>query len=70
VPRPAPAPAPAAGRAPPASFWYFRQGRLIAVDAINDGRAYLVGKRLLAAGKTPDPAVLADPAADLKSVLG
>lgn len=64
-----PGPAPDAGKAPQASFWYFRDGRLIAVDAINDGRAYLVGKRLIAAGKTPDRALLADPATDLKSLL-
>jgi 3-phenylpropionate/trans-cinnamate dioxygenase ferredoxin reductase subunit len=66
---PRPGPPPEAGAAPQASFWYFRDGQLIAVDAINDGRAYLVGKRLIAAGKTPDKTLLADPATDLKSLL-
>jgi 3-phenylpropionate/trans-cinnamate dioxygenase ferredoxin reductase subunit len=51
------------------SFWYYREGRLIAVDAMNDSRAYMVGKRLIEAGRTPDPAVIADPTADLKPLL-
>jgi 3-phenylpropionate/trans-cinnamate dioxygenase ferredoxin reductase subunit len=51
------------------SFWYYRDGRLIAVDAMNDSRAYMVGKRLIEAGRSPDPAVIADPAADLKPLL-
>ncbi len=28
------------------SLWYFRQGRMIAVDAINDARAFMAAKRL------------------------
>ncbi|AWM23796.1 FAD-dependent pyridine nucleotide-disulfide oxidoreductase [Sinorhizobium fredii USDA 205] len=51
------------------SVWYFRQGKLIAVDAINDAKAYVTGKKLLEAGATPDPALLADPQVDLKSLL-
>ncbi|QFS84316.1 Ferredoxin--NAD(P)(+) reductase fdr [Roseivivax sp. THAF40] len=51
------------------SVWYFAQGRLIAVDAMNDPRAYMVGKRLIEAGKSPDPAALGDPATDLKALL-
>jgi 3-phenylpropionate/trans-cinnamate dioxygenase ferredoxin reductase subunit len=51
------------------AFWYFRGGTLLAVDAMNDARAYMVGKRLIEAGRSPDPAVLADPAADLKPLL-
>ena len=43
--------------------------QLLAVDAMNDPRAYMVGKRLIDAGKTADPAVVADPAADLKPLL-
>ncbi|OOY29293.1 pyridine nucleotide-disulfide oxidoreductase [Thioclava sp. L04-15] len=38
-----------------ASFWYFRDGRLIAVDALNDARAYMVGKRLIEAAKPVTP---------------
>ena len=37
---------------------------------MNDPRAYMVGKRLIDAGKTADPAVVADAAADLKVLLG
>lgn len=51
------------------SHWYFKGDRFIAVDAINDPRAYMVGKRLLEGGKQPDPAVLADPGSDLKQLL-
>ncbi len=51
------------------SFWYYKGDQLIAVDAMNDPRAYMVGKRLIELGKTADPAVVADPAADLKPLL-
>ena len=51
------------------SHWYYRGGRLIAVDAINDSRAYLVGKRLIEAGISPDPSVIALPATQLKALL-
>jgi 3-phenylpropionate/trans-cinnamate dioxygenase ferredoxin reductase component len=51
------------------SVWYFREGRFIAVDAINDAKAYVTGKKLLEAGIEPAKAVLADPAADLKQML-
>ncbi|MCD7107795.1 FAD-dependent oxidoreductase [Rhizobium sp. DKSPLA3] len=40
----------------PASVWYFAGSRLLAVDAINDARAYMVGTRLIEAGKPADPA--------------
>jgi 3-phenylpropionate/trans-cinnamate dioxygenase ferredoxin reductase subunit len=51
------------------SFWYFRGDRLLAVDAMNDSRAYMVGKRLIEMGRSPDPALLADPATALKTLL-
>lgn len=51
------------------SVWYFREGRLIAVDAINDAKAYVTGKKMLETGINPDKSVLADPAADLKQLL-
>ena len=51
------------------SVWYFREGRFIAVDAINDAKAYVTGKKLLEAGIEPAKAVLVDPAADLKQML-
>ncbi|PKA40407.1 FAD-dependent oxidoreductase [Rhizobium sullae] len=51
------------------SIWYFRNGQFIAVDAINDAKAYVTGKKLLESGINPDKAVLADAAADLKQLL-
>ncbi len=50
------------------SFWYYRGADLLAVDAMNDSRAYMVGKRLIEAGKSPTPEVIvATP--DLKALL-
>lgn len=51
------------------SFWYYKGDRLLAVDAMNEPRAYMVGKRLIDAGKTADPDVVADPESDLKALL-
>lgn len=51
------------------SHWYYAGDRLIAVDAMSDSRAYMVGKRLIEAGKSPEPAVVADPATNLKALL-
>lgn len=52
-----------------ASFWYYRGDVLLAVDAMNDPRAYMIGKRLIEAGKTADKAVVADSDIDLKTLL-
>jgi len=57
------------GEGQTASFWYFRGGQLLAVDAMNDPRAYMVGKRLIDAGKTADPDLVGDPALDLKALM-
>ncbi|WP_418593253.1 NAD(P)/FAD-dependent oxidoreductase [Ponticoccus sp. (in: a-proteobacteria)] len=51
------------------SHWYYAGDRLLAVDAMNDSRAYMVGKRLIEAGRTADKAVVANPSADLKPLL-
>ncbi|MEX0280783.1 MAG: NAD(P)/FAD-dependent oxidoreductase [Arenibacterium sp.] len=51
------------------SFWYYQGDTLLAVDAMNDPRGYMIGKRLIEAGKSPDPDVIADPASDLKALL-
>jgi len=51
------------------SVWYFRDGRFVAVDAVNDAKAYVAGKKLLDTGAEPDRAILADPSADLKLLL-
>jgi 3-phenylpropionate/trans-cinnamate dioxygenase ferredoxin reductase subunit len=52
-----------------ASFWYYAGGTLLAVDAMNDPRGYMIGKRLIEAGTSPDPDVIADPETVLKSLL-
>ncbi|SFB06271.1 3-phenylpropionate/trans-cinnamate dioxygenase ferredoxin reductase subunit [Poseidonocella pacifica] len=57
------------GAAGTISFWYFAGPRLLAIDAINDPRAYMVGKRLIEGGKTVDPHVVSDPETDLKALL-
>jgi 3-phenylpropionate/trans-cinnamate dioxygenase ferredoxin reductase subunit len=51
------------------SFWYYAGVRLLAIDAMNDPRAYMVGKRLIESGKSPAPEAVADPATDLKALL-
>jgi 3-phenylpropionate/trans-cinnamate dioxygenase ferredoxin reductase subunit len=51
------------------SHWYLAADRLIAVDALNEPRAYMIGKRLLELGRSPAAADLADPGRDLKSLL-
>jgi len=52
------------------SYWYFLGDTLLAVDAMNAPRAYMVGKRLIDAGRSPDPALVADTGVELKSLLG
>ncbi len=51
------------------SHWYYAGDRLVAVDAMNDPRAYMIGKRLIEAGRSPAPSVVTDPATDLKALL-
>ena len=51
------------------SFWYFRGDDLLAIDAMNDPRAYMVAKRLIEAGKTADPSIIANPDEDLKQLM-
>lgn len=51
------------------SHWYYKGNKLIAVDAMNDPRNYMIGKRLIAAGKSPAPDQITDPATDMKALL-
>ncbi len=51
------------------SNWYYNDDTLLAVDAINDSRAYMVGKRLLEAGKSPSKSQLSLLEIDLKDLL-
>ena len=51
------------------SHWYYKSSALLAVDAMNDPRAFMVAKRLIEAGKSVDPSIAADPQSDLKALL-
>ena len=51
------------------SHWYFKDGRFIAVDAIDAARDYMVGKRLLEMGKQITPDQAGDPQTNLKALL-
>ena len=53
----------------PVSFWYYRGDRLIAVDAMNAPREYMIAKRLIEMGKSPGKAEVANPETDLKALL-
>lgn len=50
------------------SLWYFIGERLLAVDAMNDAKAYMMGKRWLAKGQSPDQIALADPDLPIKDI--
>lgn len=50
------------------SFWYYKGDQLLAVDAMSDSRAYMVGKRLIDQGKSPTPEAIAT-TPDLKALL-
>lgn len=50
------------------SIWYFKGSELVAVDAMNDPRAYMIGKRWIEAGVSPNKGALADPSSDLKTL--
>ena len=51
------------------SHWYFAGNTLLAVDAMNDPRNYMIGKRLIEAGRSPTPAQITDPDTDMKALL-
>ena len=51
------------------SHWYYRGDSLVAVDAMNDSRSYMIGKRLIESGKSPAPEVVTNPETDMKALL-
>ncbi|MGE0280849.1 MAG: NAD(P)/FAD-dependent oxidoreductase [Rhizobiaceae bacterium] len=51
------------------SHWYFRESELLAVDAMNDPRNYMIGKRLIEAGHSPLPEQVANVEFDLRSLI-
>jgi len=50
------------------SCWLYTGGRLACVEAMNDPRAYMTGKRWIEAGTTPDSQAVGDAAMPLKAV--
>ena len=48
------------------SVWYFKSDTLLAVDAVNNAKAYVLGTRFIKDGKKIDQAKLSDPSADFK----
>jgi 3-phenylpropionate/trans-cinnamate dioxygenase ferredoxin reductase subunit len=51
------------------SHWYFKGLSLLAVDALNDPRCYMIGKRLIEANKSPSKNQLRDQDFNLKVLL-
>jgi 3-phenylpropionate/trans-cinnamate dioxygenase ferredoxin reductase subunit len=51
------------------SFWYYQGDTLLAVDAMNDPRGYMVGKRLIEMGKSPAKAAISDLSVQVKDLL-
>jgi 3-phenylpropionate/trans-cinnamate dioxygenase ferredoxin reductase subunit len=50
-------------------LFYYRDGRLIAVDSVNRPGDHLLARKLLDAGVSPTPALAADPTGDLRALL-
>ncbi|GAB5458367.1 MAG: FAD-dependent oxidoreductase [Henriciella sp.] len=50
------------------SVFYFKQERLIAVDAINSPPEFIVSKKLISAGACPSPELLADTTKSMKEI--
>ena len=51
------------------SHWYYKGQSLLAVDALNDPRSYMIGKRLIEANKSPTKNKLKDENFNLKVLL-
>ncbi|NOR30010.1 MAG: pyridine nucleotide-disulfide oxidoreductase [Sulfitobacter sp.] len=51
------------------AFWYYSGTKLLAVDAMNDPRGFMIGRRLIEAGKSPAPDLIENPETDLKALL-
>ncbi|MEM9495885.1 MAG: FAD-dependent oxidoreductase [Pseudomonadota bacterium] len=48
--------------------FYFREKKLIAVDAVNSPPEFLISKKLIAAGASPDPARIKDAGVSMKDI--
>ena len=56
-------------RAGSESTWYFKEGKLLAVDAINEATSFLIAKRLLEKEEQPEMSRFEDPSFDVKALL-
>ncbi len=52
-----------------ASHFYYADGQLVAIDAMNSPRVYMIGKRIIEAGKNILPEQAADTELELKSLM-
>jgi len=51
------------------SFWYYKKDKLISVDAFNDSKSYMVGKKFLEKKINPNPKEVLSTKFDLKNFL-
>jgi 3-phenylpropionate/trans-cinnamate dioxygenase ferredoxin reductase subunit len=51
------------------SHWYYRGEQLIAVDVMNDPKTYMIAKRLIDLGRSPEPQLIVDPSVNLKALI-
>lgn len=51
------------------SVWYFARSKLLAVDAMNAPRDYMVGKRLIESGKSPSPDMVENMTIQIKDLM-
>lgn len=58
-----------AGNAQSVSYWYYSNDTLLAVDAMNAPRDFMIGRRLIEAGKSPEKLAISDALTNLKSLL-
>jgi 3-phenylpropionate/trans-cinnamate dioxygenase ferredoxin reductase subunit len=50
------------------SIWYYRDDKLLAIDAMNEPKSYAFGRKIIEAGINPSAQQIADPATDLKAL--
>jgi hypothetical protein len=51
------------------SVWSYQAGRLVAVEAVRDPAAYVLGKKCLESNLSPPPSDIVDSDFDLKSFV-
>jgi len=51
------------------SYWHYREGRLRAVEAINNSKTFAVARRMITDDKSPSVDEVVDPKVNLKHLL-